>query len=369
LKGTRASRCGVANAVSSFWRRRHARRVVLVCPAMLLAAGLSWSVAITSTPAEADPGVQGVSQGSIATHPYVDVSEGPSPGYSQVVDNSTEGRFEASGWRVRSGDEQSYGGDYAYAQPSEDGAPARFKVTIPATGYYTIYARWPADAGNSAATRFGVSTTSGVRWTQVNQQEDGGMWVRLGAYKMKAGDSYAVQVSGAVGSDGEAVADAVIILSGEQANPEQAESEEATERGVTVAGGRASGRDVVRVARRHIGTPYRASPPHRCKAFRSEDCSCHTKVVFKRFGKHLRDDPPDQWKKGKRIRKKSHLRPGDLVFFDENKNGKLQPWDHVAIYSGNGNVIHASSYFGEVVESKMKYIRGYWGARRLRGLR
>jgi cell wall-associated NlpC family hydrolase len=68
-------------------------------------------------------------------------------------------------------------------------------------------------------------------------------------------------------------------------------------------------------------------------------------------------------------RKKARLRPGDLVFFDENKNGKLQPWDHVGIYSGHGNLIHASSYFGKVVESKMKYIHGYWGAKRLTKLR
>jgi hypothetical protein len=86
------------------------------------------------------------------------------------------------------------------------------------------------------------------------------------------------------------------------------------------------------------------------------------------FGKSLPDNPPDQWKRGKRVRKKSNLRPGDLVFFDENRNGKLQPWDHVGIYSGNGYLVHASGYFGEVVESKMKYIRGYWGAKRFRKL-
>jgi hypothetical protein len=40
--------------------------------------------------------------------------------------------------------------------------------------------------------------------------------------------------------------------------------------------------------------------------------------------------------------------------------------DRVGIYSGSGHLIYASSYFGRVVESKMKYIRGYWGAKRLR---
>ncbi len=80
----------------------------------------------------------------------------------------------------------------------------------------------------------------------------------------------------------------------------------------------------------------------------------------------LPDNPPDQCKRGTRIKKKSNLKPGDLVFLDENRNGRLQPWDHVGIYSGNGNLIHAPGYFGEVVESEMKKIKGYWGARRIR---
>jgi hypothetical protein len=42
----------------------------------------------------------------------------------------------------------------------------------------------------------------------------------------------------------------------------------------------------------------------------------------------------------------------------------------VAMYSGNGYVLHASSYYAynQVVESKMKYIKGYFGARRIRHL-
>jgi cell wall-associated NlpC family hydrolase len=331
-------------------------RFLLAFLAVCLAAGLVSAASPFGASAEEDLGT--MSQGSLATHPYVDVSEGPSPGYSQVVDNATDGRFQASGWGKRSGADH-YANNYAYAEPSRDLSPARFKVKVPAAGSYSLYAWWPTKADASTAARFGVSTTSGVQWTEVNQQQDGGMWVRLGSYEMEAGDSYAVQVSGAPEGGGEVVADAVMILSGEQADPEAAAGDE-----VTDAGGRASGRDVVRVARRHIGTRYVRSPPGPCKAYRKEDCSCHTMLVFRKFGKQLRDNPPDQWKRGRRVGK-SDLRPGDLVFFDENRNGKLQPWDHVGIYSGNGYLIHASSYFGQVVESKMKYIRGYWGARRV----
>jgi cell wall-associated NlpC family hydrolase len=121
-------------------------------------------------------------------------------------------------------------------------------------------------------------------------------------------------------------------------------------------------KNIVRVARRHIGTPYRSSPPGRCRAFRSEDCSCTTKLVFRKFGKKLPENPAHQWRRGKKI-KKSQLRPGDLVFFKEA--GRSRPITHVGIYSGRGNLVHASNYFNKVVESKMRYMRGYFGAKRL----
>jgi cell wall-associated NlpC family hydrolase len=61
---------------------------------------------------------------------------------------------------------------------------------------------------------------------------------------------------------------------------------------------------------------------------------------------------------------KSNLRRGDIVFFKEA--GPSKPITHVGIYSGKGNLVHASNYFNKVVESKMRYIKGYFGAKRLR---
>src|SRR3712207_8959851 len=72
-----------------------------------------------------------------------------------------------------------------------------------------------------------------------------------------------------------------------------------------------------------------------------------------------------QWKykRGKKVAKSS-LRPGDIVFFKEGK--RKRGITHVGIYSGNGNLVHASAFFGKVVESKMRYIKGYSGAKRLK---
>jgi cell wall-associated NlpC family hydrolase len=128
---------------------------------------------------------------------------------------------------------------------------------------------------------------------------------------------------------------------------------------VTVSG-KASGNNVVKVARRYIGTKYKFGT---CTN-KLMSCTCLTKEVYRKFGNKLPMSEAGQWKYNRGARKvaKSQLRPGDLVFFKE-RGSKIT---HVGIYSGNGNLVHASAYFNKVVESKMKYIKGYYGAKRLK---
>jgi hypothetical protein len=64
----------------------------------------------------------------------------PSKPYSQVVDNATEGRFQAPGSRKESSNPDGYGKDYTVAKPSESTKPARLEVNIPADDYYAVYA-------------------------------------------------------------------------------------------------------------------------------------------------------------------------------------------------------------------------------------
>jgi cell wall-associated NlpC family hydrolase len=307
------------------------------------------SAAGSSEPAPAGS----VSEGSIseARPPAEALSnlEPPEP-YSQVIDNASAGHFLERGWETGAGGARYYGKDYSYVEPSRVGAPALFKADIPRSGHYTVYARWPALKENNPATRIGISTTSGTEWIKVDQRKDGDMWVRLGAYKMEKGTRYPVQISG-YRARGRVVADAVMIVAGTQvAPPETAD---------TVVG--AKGQEIVERARSHIGTPYVHSPPGPCEAHLSEDCSCFTRMVFGKW-LDLADDPVEQWSYGEEVAK-SELRPGDLVFFKEA--GPTDPITHVAIYSGRGNIIHASSYWGEVVERPMDSVSGYYGARRL----
>jgi len=294
------------------------------------------------------------------------------PEYSQVVDNAQSRRFDAPGWKQGGSDSWAHGGDYASSGASTSNA--RFKLNAPTNGDYVLYAWWPARAVNSNAARFGVKTAAGdTRWVEVDQTRDGGMWVKLGTYQMKAGDDYVVLVSPEGGS-GEVIADAVALVRG-IASPPPADDVAPAESGSTSASSgetvyttsdvSSDRRALVRQGRRHLGTPYRLSPPYPCKAYEKEDCSCFTKLVFRRFGKTLPDSPIKQYNYGRKIAK-ANLKRGDLVFFKES--GLSNPITHVGMYSGNGYILHASNYYAykKVVESKMRYLTGYYGAKRLR---
>ncbi len=103
---------------------------------------------------------------------------------------------------------------------------------------------------------------------------------------------------------------------------------------------------IVDEARSWIGTPYGAY---------GADCSGFTSQVFAQFGVYLPDDPQAQYSYGY----SSTAEAGDLVFYNEDGYGI----SHVGIATGYGTVIHASTYYGAVVETPIYDIPGYVGAR------
>ena len=106
-----------------------------------------------------------------------------------------------------------------------------------------------------------------------------------------------------------------------------------------------SGQAVVDDAQSYVGTTYGTW---------GMDCSGFTSAVFADLGVYLPDSPGAQYAYGV----PSNAKAGDLVFFDEAGYGI----SHVGIATGYGTVIHASTYYGAVVESSMDYIPGYVGA-------
>lgn len=142
------------------------------------------------------------SQGEAQTRPY-----------SQVVDNASKGRFMAAdGWRTSARGAQHYEKNFRFARPVKKSSVSKFKMKIPTTRLYTVYARWPASQRHNTATPIGVRTASGTKWTRVNQQRNGGKWVKIGTYRMERGDRYNVLVSRQGKGSRYVVADAVRIV-------------------------------------------------------------------------------------------------------------------------------------------------------------
>ena len=108
-----------------------------------------------------------------------------------------------------------------------------------------------------------------------------------------------------------------------------------------------SGQTVVDFAMQFVGNPYVWGGTSLTKG---ADCSGFVLSVFKKFGVSLTHSSRAQATEGTKI-SASDLKPGDLVFYG-NGSGTI---NHVAIYIGGGQVIHASSPKTGIKISKYNY--------------
>ncbi len=105
--------------------------------------------------------------------------------------------------------------------------------------------------------------------------------------------------------------------------------------------------DLVEYAKQFLGNPYVWGGTSLTKG---ADCSGFVLSVFKKYGITLSHSSRAQANEGTKI-KTSELKPGDLVFYS-NSSGTI---NHVAIYIGGGQVIHASSPKTGIKISKYNY--------------
>ena len=77
------------------------------------------------------------------------------------------------------------------------------------------------------------------------------------------------------------------------------------------------------------------------------DCSGFVQYVFKQNGFSIPRTADEQYKLGKRIKKRAELEPGDLVFFTTYEKGA----SHCGIYLGKNQFIHVSSSKGVRTDS------------------
>lgn len=96
-----------------------------------------------------------------------------------------------------------------------------------------------------------------------------------------------------------------------------------------------TGNAIVEYAKNYLGLRYVSGGNSLTKG---TDCSGFTKLIYKEFGINLSRSVKAQATNGKYV-KKSDLQKGDLIFY--GKTGSAVT--HVAIYIGNGKVIHQST--------------------------
>lgn len=97
------------------------------------------------------------------------------------------------------------------------------------------------------------------------------------------------------------------------------------------------GTQVVNYGKQYMGTPYKFGAS--TSTTRVFDCSSFMKHIFKKYGVNLPRTSAAQSKVGKAV-SKSNLKAGDLVFFSSGSRANGRNVTHVAVYMGNGKILH-----------------------------
>ncbi|AHV97705.1 C40 family peptidase [Paenibacillus sabinae] len=125
-----------------------------------------------------------------------------------------------------------------------------------------------------------------------------------------------------------------------------------------------TGSNIVGFGKNFLGVPYRFGAS--TSTTRNFDCSSFTKYIFKRYGVNLPRTSVAQSKVGRAV-SKSNLRAGDLVFFSSGARANGRNVTHVAVYAGNGKILHTYGSPGVTVSNlnSGNWKRTYLKARRV----
>lgn len=111
-----------------------------------------------------------------------------------------------------------------------------------------------------------------------------------------------------------------------------------------------TGSEVAKFAKKFLGNPYKYGGT---SLTNGADCSGFTQSVYKEFGYNIPRTSLEQSTYGTKV-SESSVKEGDLVFYLSGKKV-----GHVAIYIGNGQVIHASNEKDGIKISQMNYRKPY----------
>ncbi|MCU7817135.1 MAG: hypothetical protein KZQ81_18555 [Candidatus Thiodiazotropha sp. (ex Rostrolucina anterorostrata)] len=93
-----------------------------------------------------------------------------------------------------------------------DATPNRFswKMPIPQTGQYAVYARWTAYPNHATNATYSIQSDEGVSTVQKDQQTSGAKWSWLGTFNFTQGGDY--QISLTDEADGYVIADGIRLV-------------------------------------------------------------------------------------------------------------------------------------------------------------
>ncbi len=106
-------------------------------------------------------------------------------------------------------------------------------------------------------------------------------------------------------------------------------------------------KQVISYALKYVGNRYRYGGTSLTKG---ADCSGFTLAVYKKFGYDLTHNAYSQIGDTQKVKMKN-IKPGDLIFYGSSKRS----CSHVALYIGNGKVVHASTESTGIVISDYNY--------------
>ncbi|MET0262506.1 MAG: PA14 domain-containing protein [Rariglobus sp.] len=134
----------------------------------------------------------------------------PASSVEVILDNTSGAGVSLNGgWTTSTGNPGYYGINYAHDGNTGKGAKSVvYTPTLPVSGTYEVYARWPAWASASNAVPVSIVHTGGTASTTINNRVNGGTWNLLGTYTFNAGTAGYVTISN-TGTSNHVFADAV----------------------------------------------------------------------------------------------------------------------------------------------------------------
>ncbi|ULO10018.1 C40 family peptidase [Paenibacillus sp. 19GGS1-52] len=125
-----------------------------------------------------------------------------------------------------------------------------------------------------------------------------------------------------------------------------------------------TGQAIVNLGKKYMGVRYEFGAS--TSTTRSFDCSSFMKYIFSKYGVNLPRSSVAQSKVGTAV-SKANLRVGDLVFFSSGSRANGRNVTHVAVYAGNGKILHTYGSPGVTISdlNSGNWKRTYLKARRV----